>query len=478
MPAIEGLARMRRPPGRERSASRRVPISADTFSVEVARRALAAGADAVNDISGGSEEMFGLVAETRLRLRADAHRGAAAGRPALARVRRRRRPPQGLVRGESRAGPGAWRRGGADRDRPRTRLRPQPRAGPGDPAAARRAALAGAAALRLALAQGLHRRRPGRVLGGAAGRRASASGARSPRSRWPSARAPTSSASTTAARCRRCASPAASRPSGRWADRRAQCALSAHRRRGLMARWGEPAGRAPGRSRSTRRGATGGSSPRAPRPSGGRGRSRCRTRSTPASPRRCGGPASSRLYTHQLEACEAAAALQPGDHQRHRLGQEPRLQPAGARRHRPRAEAARALPLPDQGAGPGPGAQAGAAAAARAARGDLRRRHAEGGAAGDPPPQQPRPHQPGHAPRRPAAPPQELGRLPRQPRAGSSSTRPTPTAASSAPTSPTCCGGCGGWRAPTARSRASCSPRRRSPTRSSWPSGWSGRRSS
>ena len=74
--------------------------------------------------------------------------------------------------------------------------------------------------------------------------------------------------------------------------------------------------------------------------------------------------------------------------------------------------------------------------------------------------------------------PQELGRLPRQPRAGSSSTRPTPTAASSAPTSPTSCGGCGGWPAPTAPSRASCSPRRRSPTRSSWPSGWSGRRSS
>jgi dihydropteroate synthase len=41
-----------------------VPISADTFSVEVARQALAAGAGAVNDISGGSEEMFELVAAT------------------------------------------------------------------------------------------------------------------------------------------------------------------------------------------------------------------------------------------------------------------------------------------------------------------------------------------------------------------------------------------------------------------------------
>ncbi len=39
-----------------------VPVSADTFSVEVARAALEAGAVAVNDISGGSEEMFELVA--------------------------------------------------------------------------------------------------------------------------------------------------------------------------------------------------------------------------------------------------------------------------------------------------------------------------------------------------------------------------------------------------------------------------------
>jgi dihydropteroate synthase len=43
---------------------RNVPVSADTFSVEVARRALEAGACVVNDIAGGSEEMFELVAET------------------------------------------------------------------------------------------------------------------------------------------------------------------------------------------------------------------------------------------------------------------------------------------------------------------------------------------------------------------------------------------------------------------------------
>jgi dihydropteroate synthase len=52
VPAIEGLA------------AAGPPVSADTFSVEVARAALAAGAVAVNDISGGSEAMFELVAET------------------------------------------------------------------------------------------------------------------------------------------------------------------------------------------------------------------------------------------------------------------------------------------------------------------------------------------------------------------------------------------------------------------------------
>ena len=52
VPAIEALA------------GAGVPVSADTFSVEVARRALDAGAVAINDISGGSEEMFELIAST------------------------------------------------------------------------------------------------------------------------------------------------------------------------------------------------------------------------------------------------------------------------------------------------------------------------------------------------------------------------------------------------------------------------------
>jgi dihydropteroate synthase len=50
VPAIEGLAAVG------------VPVSADTFSVEVAKAALDAGAVALNDISGGSDEMFELVA--------------------------------------------------------------------------------------------------------------------------------------------------------------------------------------------------------------------------------------------------------------------------------------------------------------------------------------------------------------------------------------------------------------------------------
>jgi dihydropteroate synthase len=52
VPTIEGLA------------GAGLPISADTFVPEVARRALAAGAVAINDIGGGSAAMFELAAET------------------------------------------------------------------------------------------------------------------------------------------------------------------------------------------------------------------------------------------------------------------------------------------------------------------------------------------------------------------------------------------------------------------------------
>lgn len=70
VPAVEGLARhfacSLSVSGNEKEQTNggRVPISADTFSPGVARQALDAGAVVVNDISGGCEEMFGLVAET------------------------------------------------------------------------------------------------------------------------------------------------------------------------------------------------------------------------------------------------------------------------------------------------------------------------------------------------------------------------------------------------------------------------------
>ena len=67
VPAIEGMTSAGFSlPGMKNPAlvHRQVSISADTFSPEVARRALAAGAQAVNDISGGCEEMFELVADS------------------------------------------------------------------------------------------------------------------------------------------------------------------------------------------------------------------------------------------------------------------------------------------------------------------------------------------------------------------------------------------------------------------------------
>jgi dihydropteroate synthase len=53
VPALQGLG-----------ARIELPLSADTFSPEVARAALDAGAAAINDIGGGSDGMFELAAET------------------------------------------------------------------------------------------------------------------------------------------------------------------------------------------------------------------------------------------------------------------------------------------------------------------------------------------------------------------------------------------------------------------------------
>src|SRR5436190_7926082 len=63
VPADEEAARLV-PAVEELAARAGVPVTADTFRVEVARRALDAGAAAINDISGGSDpEMLDLVAE-------------------------------------------------------------------------------------------------------------------------------------------------------------------------------------------------------------------------------------------------------------------------------------------------------------------------------------------------------------------------------------------------------------------------------
>jgi dihydropteroate synthase len=63
LPAIEGMAAIEVgvDDGEDGEAGGHVPISADTFGVEVARRALDAGAVCVNDISGGCEQMYELV---------------------------------------------------------------------------------------------------------------------------------------------------------------------------------------------------------------------------------------------------------------------------------------------------------------------------------------------------------------------------------------------------------------------------------
>ena len=135
--------------------------------------------------------------------------------------------------------------------------------------------------------------------------------------------------------------------------------------------------------------------------------------------RRLRGAGIDELYSHQVEALEAAPGGRRDRHQRHGVGQVAVVQPAGARRARRRPEEPGALPLPDQGARAGPGAQARASSASRG----LRHAIYDGDT-----PREDRP-----AIRRRsnlvltnpdmlniggAPPPQGLGRLPRQPRVG------------------------------------------------------------
>ncbi len=176
VPAIAGLAAATRgslvpsEDPKEPRDGEGVPISADTFSPEVARRALGAGAQAVNDISGGSEEMFDLVA------------GAGCGYVLMhiegpPRVDRPWREYDDVVDHLR-----SWFEGRVELARELGVAEEQIAIDPGldfdlspdqDLEILRRLGelrSLGSGALRLALAQGLHRRRPRRFLGGAARR--------------------------------------------------------------------------------------------------------------------------------------------------------------------------------------------------------------------------------------------------------------------------------------------------------------------
>ena len=107
-----------------------VPVSIDTAKAEVARRALALGAELVNDVTAlrGDPELAGVVADAGCVPLPDAHAGRAAHDAARPAVRRRRVRGHGVPRG---AAPFRRRRGhrrGADLPRPRHRLRQDRRA--------------------------------------------------------------------------------------------------------------------------------------------------------------------------------------------------------------------------------------------------------------------------------------------------------------------------------------------------------------
>ena len=200
VPAVEGLA-----------ARAGVPVLADTFSAEVARAGARRrrGRDQRHLGRRGPRPARGR-GRRRRGLRADAHRGAAAGRTASRpRYARPGRAPEGLVRGADR---GAVAAGGdrarADRARPRPRLRPLVGRRPRGPASRSASCARWAPAVRRPLAQGLPR---APSLAGSWEERAAAGRARAPppwrrrRSPWP--RAPRCCASTTPRRSTRCGWP-------------------------------------------------------------------------------------------------------------------------------------------------------------------------------------------------------------------------------------------------------------------------------
>ena len=152
---------------------------------------------------------------TRLRAGPHAHRGPAAVRAPDRGLRRRGRAPEGLVlasaskrRSAGASPPSRSRSTRASTSTSTVEDDLQVLARLGELRRARQAAV------RLAVAKGLPRRRAGRLLGGSRARLRSASGRPRPPPRSLSREGPRSSACTTQAPCRRCGSPAGSL--GRW----------------------------------------------------------------------------------------------------------------------------------------------------------------------------------------------------------------------------------------------------------------------
>ena len=156
------------------------------------------------------------------------------------------------------------------------------------------------------------------------------------------------------------------------------------------------------------------SSPTAPRsPRARRARPRCPAELDAACPRR--DRRRRRSTSTSARPGRPPRAASTSCHDRHRLREDARVQPAGARLARAHAEEPRALPLPDEGARAGPVPHAERAPRAAPAAGDLRRRHADRAALADPQVVERDPDQPGHGPRRAAAEPRALGRGAREP---------------------------------------------------------------
>ena len=175
------------------------------------------------------------------------------------------------------------------------------------------------------------------------------------------------------------------------------------------------------------------------------------------------------LYEHQLQALEAAVDVTDDHNHRHGVRQVPVLCAADTRGAPSPPRGSGAMDLPHEGPRAGPGAVPRRDAARQSpARGGLRRRHAAGGARRRASLREPADHQPRHAARRDPPEPR---------RVGAALLEPVAVVVDEAHVYRGVFGShvanvlrrCGASPPPTAASRASCSPRRRSRTRPSSP---------